>query len=223
MASTGRLSKQAVLDVALAIADAEGLETLTVRRLAQELGVTPMAMYWHFKNKDEVLDGLADRIMGELDVASDPDLPWNEQVEGLLRSFVDVLRAHPCAGPLLSTRNALGEHGLAAWERALDILWRAGFPPDDATDLIRHVVHGAIALVAGGPGRWPAGTEELEERHRRHQAYLESLPPRQFPRLVEAARPLSRPDDLERYYARGMEFLLGGIGVMAGRRSSKTG
>ena len=57
-AERGRLTKQAVVQRALALADADGLDALTIRRLATELGVTPMALYWHFRNKEELLAGL---------------------------------------------------------------------------------------------------------------------------------------------------------------------
>src|ERR1041384_6560467 len=66
-----RLSKQAVVQRALALADADGLDALTIRRLATELSVTPMALYWHFRNKEELLGGPADQAWSELDTDGD--------------------------------------------------------------------------------------------------------------------------------------------------------
>ena len=65
MVPTGqpRLSRDAILDRALAIADADGVDALSVRRLARELGVTPMALYWHFENKEALLHALGDRLL----------------------------------------------------------------------------------------------------------------------------------------------------------------
>ena len=57
------LSREVVADRALVIADAEGIEAVTIRRLATELGVTPMALYWHFRTKEDLLAGLADRVL----------------------------------------------------------------------------------------------------------------------------------------------------------------
>ena len=57
-----RLSKRAVVDRALKLADADGLEALTIRKLAQDLGVTPMALYWHFRSKEDLLEGVAEQI-----------------------------------------------------------------------------------------------------------------------------------------------------------------
>ena len=90
-----------MVEQALALGDAEGLEALTMRRLAQELGVTTMALYWHFRNKDELLAGLAERIWSEIDTDIDPGADWPQQLRGLLESLVRVLRSHPCASQLL--------------------------------------------------------------------------------------------------------------------------
>src|SRR5579862_2663509 len=64
----GRLSKRAVVDRALKLADAAGLDALTIRKLAQDLGVTPMALYWHFRSKEDLLEGMAERVWEEIDV-----------------------------------------------------------------------------------------------------------------------------------------------------------
>src|SRR6266496_2867068 len=100
-ADKARLSKSAVVGRALALADAEGLDALTIRRLATELSVTPMALYWHFRNKEELLAGLADQVWSELDTDVDAAEPWHRQLRGLLESLLRVLRSHPCASQLI--------------------------------------------------------------------------------------------------------------------------
>ncbi len=67
-----KLSRAAVVDRALELADTDGLDALTIRRLATELGVTPMALYWHFRSKEELIAGLADRVWGEIGTDVDP-------------------------------------------------------------------------------------------------------------------------------------------------------
>ena len=96
-----RLTRAAVVDRALALADKSGLDALTIRKLATELGVTPMALYWHFRGKDELLDGLAERLWSEIDLTVDRAAPWTEQIRALLESLLTVLRAHPAAPQLL--------------------------------------------------------------------------------------------------------------------------
>src|SRR6201996_5788581 len=92
-----RLTRATVVDRALALADKSGLDALTIRKLATELGVTPMALYWHFRGKEELLDGIAGRLWGEIDLTVDRGAPWTEQIRALLESLLTVLRAHPAA------------------------------------------------------------------------------------------------------------------------------
>src|ERR687895_2992833 len=87
------LTPQTVVEGALALADSEGLGAVTIRRLAKKLGVTPMALYWHFRSKDELLDGMAARIFEEVDLSVDASARWQEQLRALLGSMVGVLRA----------------------------------------------------------------------------------------------------------------------------------
>src|SRR5215831_19416400 len=96
-----RLSKAAVVDRALALSDAEGLEALTIRRLATELGVTPMALYWHFRSKEELIASVADRIWGESRTDVDRSSAWRNQLRMMLDSLIDVLRARASASALL--------------------------------------------------------------------------------------------------------------------------
>ena len=116
-----------MVEGALALADAEGLEAVTVRRLAKELGVTPMALYWHFRSKGELLDGMAAGLFEEVDPSVEASVGWQEQLRALLGSVLDVLRAHPSTATLLSTRTASSEGSLRATEAVLDVLRRGGF------------------------------------------------------------------------------------------------
>src|SRR5215510_15883666 len=78
-----RLSRATVAEHALKLADAEGLDSVTIRRLAQELGVTPMALYWHFKNKDELLLGIADHVLSGVSANRSADDPWQPQLRAM--------------------------------------------------------------------------------------------------------------------------------------------
>src|ERR671910_3677181 len=100
------LTPRAVVEGALALADAEGLEAVTIRRLAKELGVTPMALYWHFRSKDELLESMAASIFEEIDLSVDASATWQAQLRALLGSMGSVLPARPSTAILLSTRTA---------------------------------------------------------------------------------------------------------------------
>jgi TetR/AcrR family transcriptional regulator, tetracycline repressor protein len=218
-ADQGRLTPATVVDRALALADTEGLQAVTIRRLAHDLGVTPMALYWHFRNKEQLLDGLVDRIVAEIDLKVDAAAPWQQQLRTLLEAILRVLRAHPFAATLLSsTRSTQSERALRVQELILNLLRRAGFSPQAATDISRHALRTAYTLVTGEPGlssrRSP---EEVADFERRTRIFLETLPPDRYPRLVEAAIPLSTCDP-DGYYAFGLDLLLAGIQAMAGSR-----
>ena len=142
-----RLSKAAVVAKALTLADADGLDALTIRRLAQELGVTPMALYWHFRNKEELLAGLADQIWSEIDTDIDAGAPWHAQLRSLLESLVQVLRAHPCAPQLLVAGEKQSQAALLATEVTLEVLRRAGFDPRHASEVARTTLWTGLMLV----------------------------------------------------------------------------
>jgi AcrR family transcriptional regulator len=213
------LTPRTVVERALALAEAGGLKAVTIRRLARELGVTPMALYWHFRSKDELLDGMAASIFEEVDLTVDASAAWQEQLRELLGSMLGVLRAHPSSAILLSTRTASSEGSLRATEVVLDVLRRGGFSPAEATQIARHAVSTVVNLVSGEPGvvaREESG--EMIDAQRRARLFLESLPPERYPRLVEAAVPLSEGVDPDAYFAFGLDLLLAGIEAMAARK-----
>src|SRR3954462_4675737 len=94
------LNRGAIVARALEIADDEGLEGITIRRLSTEFGVTPMALYWHVRNKDELLAAMGDALFADLSAELDPALDWPERLRVLVGRLVAALRAHPGAVPL---------------------------------------------------------------------------------------------------------------------------
>jgi TetR/AcrR family tetracycline transcriptional repressor len=221
-----KLSKAAVVERALSLADELGLEALTIRRLAQELGVTPMALYWHFRSKEELLAGLGDRVWADIDTDVDPAADWPAQLRGLLDSLVQMLREHPSASQLLLAGEKLhGEASIAATETALAILRRAGFGPEQASEIARGALWAGLTLVMSEPGFDPAGTpEERTELMRQSRIRLAMLPPDRFPCVVEAAGPLTACDDPDFHYQFGIDlFIAGVVAVSANPRSPRGG
>jgi AcrR family transcriptional regulator len=212
-----RLTRSAVVDCALQLADAEGIDALTIRRLATELGVTPMALYWHFRNKEELIAGLVDRIWSEIRSDVDPAAAWPRQLRGLLESLIDVLRAHPCAPGLLMGSDMLIPAGMQAIEVALEVLHAAGFDARHASEIARSGMWAGLTLVMSEPGFDPGTTEaERAELQRRKQVELASLPPQRYPRLVEAAVPLTTcTGDPVFHYRFGVDLFIAGVRAMA--------
>jgi TetR/AcrR family transcriptional regulator, tetracycline repressor protein len=218
-----RLTRAAVVDRALALADKSGLDALTIRKLATELGVTPMALYWHFHGKDELLEGLTDRLWGEVDPTVDRDAPWTEQIRGLFESLLKVLRAHPAAPELLRHSKKQGDASLNLTELTLDILRTAGFSPEDASFAARSALWTGITLVMSEPGIESLDDAERAELQRKKQVALATQPPVKFPRLVECARPMTACDNPEEHYRFGVDLFIGGLAAVAAARAGAAG
>ncbi len=120
-----RLSRPLVLEAAVALADAEGLDGFSMRRLAQELGVVPMALYKHVANKDELLDGMVDIVFGEIESpAIDGD--WRSAMRRRAISARGALKRHGWAIGLMETRNP-GPANLRNHNAVMGCLREAGF------------------------------------------------------------------------------------------------
>jgi AcrR family transcriptional regulator len=218
-----RLTRAAVVDRALALADASGLDTLTIRKLTTELGVTPMALYWHFRGKDELLEGLAERVWSEINTSVDAALPWPDQLRALLTSLIGVLRAHPAAPQLLAQSEKSSEAAMNATEAALELLRTAGFSPQDASAIARTALWTGIMLVMSEPGIESLDDVERTELQRRKQVVFATLPPARYPRLVECAIPMTACDDPETHYQFGVDMFMAGVTTMAARAASRPG
>ena len=215
-----RLTRAAVVDQALALADKSGLDALTIRKLATELGVTPMALYWHFRGKDELLGGLAERVWSEIDLTVDRAATWTEQIRGLFESLLTVLRAHPAAPELLLHSEKMNsEPARAATELTLDILRTAGFSPEDASFAARSVLWTGITLVMSEPGIESLDDVERTELQRKKQVTLATQSPAKYPRLVECALPMTACDNPEDHYKFGVDLFIGGLAAIAATRA----
>ncbi|SEF93955.1 transcriptional regulator, TetR family [Actinacidiphila yanglinensis] len=211
MAAHKRLNRDELVATALGVIDAEGLEAVTIRRVAQQHDVTPMALYRHFPDKDGLLDAIAERLLDEVEVPEADDRPWHEQLEDLLSGVLDSLRPHPNAAVLLINRIVASEAGLDLTERVLTQLEAAGMDVQQAADSACHVLFSLITLVIGEPGVAAGSAEEQDAELRGRRAYLQSLPPRRYPHVVNAADALSMCASAELYYRRGLELIVTGL------------
>ena len=144
-----------MLQAAVAVGDEEGLTGMSVRRVADRLGVTPMALYRHVGGKDDLLDGVADALYGELDLPRAGDDWWQALVR-LARSVRRVLLAHSWSLPLFS-RPLAGPHSLALDQALRSTLLAAGFTRRETDELHDQLAGMVLALV----------TPELHGRARR--------------------------------------------------------
>ena len=218
MEPTTRLSRDAVVDGALGLLDAEGLEALTIRRLAQSLGVTPMALYWHVKNKDELLLAVSEQVWSLVDVDIDPDLEPLDQLRSLHLSMLSALRAHPQAAPLL-TRSGAGYNKACfdVTEVALETFGRLGFTPDQAAALCIQALWNVISLVGSEPGAPQPGNAGVDQaaKARTRRATLQSLDPAHYPHVIAAAPALTGCEHPDDFYGIGVEVFLSGVAHLA--------
>jgi len=220
-ADRARLTKSAVVDHALKLADAVGLESLTIRKLATDLGVTPMALYWHFRSKDELLTGLVERVWTEIDLDVDRAAPWPDQLRALFESLIAVLRTHPAAPKLLLEFDKQTEASLRPTELTLEILRSAGFDPEHAAGIARHALWTGIMLVMSEAGAELLSPEERERGQRKKQITFATLPTATYPQLVECAVAMTSSDDPEFHYELGVSLFVAGVEAIAARQAGK--
>lgn len=156
----GGLTVERVVDEALRLVDAEGLDALTVRRLAACLGTSSATLYRHVASVAELQVLLIDRVLGEIEPA-EAGLPGREKVVWVAFEFRRVLREHPGVVPALRAAPLLGPNATRSARHGLTSLSEAGFPPDVAVPgylaLIDFVLGSVFFDTAGHGGRLPDG------------------------------------------------------------------
>ena len=146
--------------------DTDGPDAVTIRRIAPEFGVTPMALYWHVANKDELLAGLGDRVLDSVRVPEATG-DWAADLRTALVALIAAMRPHPQLADLVAERMLQHPHGRDLTEIALGTLADAGFAPAPASYLAMLALRTAIALVTGDQVDDSGMTaEEREEQQR---------------------------------------------------------
>jgi len=187
------LSRDVVLDCALDLINREGVERLTIRRLAEALGVSPMAIYRHVANKADLLDGALDRLMRQASVTAHDEedcLDW--LCETFLRMRVTLL-AQSGALALIMSRTSLGPQALGVMEDVLARLAARGVPPLEAGRVFHHLVSYTLGSVAmlGPVLQHDSELADPDERARKVRANFELLSARQLPQVTHHAAALA--------------------------------
>lgn len=141
-----KLDLEAIVETAVGIADDRGLDAVSLRRVADRLGVTPMALYHYVHSKEDLLDAVAERLYGELDLPDGTGGWWDGLVR-LAHSTRRVLLAHPWAAPLFA-RPLAGPNAHELDEALQRELRRAGFTAAEARELHDQLSNMVFALVA---------------------------------------------------------------------------
>ncbi|MEZ4565235.1 MAG: TetR/AcrR family transcriptional regulator C-terminal domain-containing protein [Thermomicrobiales bacterium] len=178
------LSKERVVTEAIRLADSEGVDKLSMRRLATELGAGVMSLYYYVANKDELLDAMIDVVFDEIELAADP-ADWQAAMRQRAVSARRVLARHPWAITLMESRTAPGPANLRHHE-AVARLRQAGFRGDGDP---RQLAARQLRLRPRAPGSQPPSTAE-EFAGIGEEVFVPQLPPDQYPYLNEAAATL---------------------------------
>jgi AcrR family transcriptional regulator len=194
------LSRDLIVDTAVKLLDRDGLDGMSMRGVAQELGTGPASLYAHVANLRELQDLVFDRVVGEVPLPTVDPSHWREQLKQLLLDSLEVLRRHNGVARLGLGRVPTHEHAMAHAETVLALL-RAGKVPDQyaawAVDMLGLYVAGAayeetLELAAGqNPESIRAWFDQFGE-------YMASLPADRFPNLVRMASFMVRGDGDDR-------------------------
>ncbi|WP_307705574.1 TetR/AcrR family transcriptional regulator [Streptomyces sp. V1I6] len=151
------LSRERIVETASALVDTEGLDAVSTRRLAAELGVSGPSLYNHFRNKDEILDAVADAVSARVDLSmfdEDDDRDWRTALHDWAVSYRAALSAHPNTVPVLARGPGRRPAGLKVADAVFGAMVRAGWPPAHATRigaLMRYFITGsALGSFARG-------------------------------------------------------------------------
>jgi len=210
------LDQPQVVRAALALLDDVGLDGLTMRRLSERLGIKAASLYRHVRNKDELLQLLADEISAEIPVVASTGA-WQHQVLEMARNVRKGLLAHRNAAQLLAATLPFGPRRLRHIESLLRILRSAGLSGRDAARAAYHFNNLVTEFVAD-EARFAslAGTAASSRRRMYLQArkYFKSLPADDYPVIVELADYLAE-DDQDALFEFGVEVWLRGLATLS--------
>jgi AcrR family transcriptional regulator len=203
------LTRERVLAAAVALADRGGIGSLSMRKLAQELGVEAMSLYHHVANKDDILDGLVDVVFGEIDLPTGEE-GWRPAMRRRAISAREALRRHPWATGLMESRPTPGAANLRHHDAVLGVLRGAGFSVElaaHAYSLLDSYIYGFALQEASLPFHTP------EEAAQVAQAIMAEFPASEYPHLTEIAvdHVLQPGYDYGNEYLFGLDLILDGL------------
>jgi AcrR family transcriptional regulator len=204
-----QLTRERVVAEALAVIAQDGVQALTMRRLAARLGVVPGALYHHVRNKQQLQDLVLDNVLAEVDLHLDSPLGWTEQLKLLAHRLRQVLEDHPGVADILKTRDPLGPHSLALAEAFLGPLQAAGFADRDAGLAFLLLVDYTIGFAVSPTSVNEQRVRDPATRTQLHQ-FFRSLPPDRFPALVALGEHVWVDNRDERFTA-GLQVLIDGL------------
>ena len=203
------LTSNRILRAALQLADRDGLAALSMRRIGQQLGVEAMSLYNHVRNKDDLLDGMVDCVVAEIELPS-PGEPWREAMRRRAVSAWEMLLRHPWASGLMESRENPGPTTLRYYDAVIGCLREAGFSialAAHAFSLLDSYIYGFALQQMKLP------FENEAELAAVAQHLLQRMPPEEYPHLSELTTEhvLQPGYDYANEFTYGLDLILGGL------------
>jgi AcrR family transcriptional regulator len=223
------LTLERIVATAMDLVDREGLDALSMRRLGTELGAGATTLYWHVKNKDELLDLMLDQVFVEID-RPDADLPWRDQLRDVAHNLRAVLLHHRNLIMVVASRPTTGPNAVAAIDELFGVVRRSGLPDERVVPAALAVLNyasgfavlEAASLAQFGPSADEAAVRQsLQESTEVVMDYLLALPPDRYPNVQVVGRYLVEGDDDSRF-AYGLEVMLDGLAADVARTVATT-
>ncbi|MEU7132986.1 TetR/AcrR family transcriptional regulator [Streptomyces sp. NPDC046261] len=223
----GALDRDRIVSATVRLLDAEGLAKFSMRRLAAELGVTAMSVYWYVDNKDELLELALDRASGDMRTPdlSDESADWRDQVRDLAMEYRSMLVAHPWVAQLVGRYLNIGPQAMTFADAALKVVRRIGVPQDGASGVLNVVFQFAFGFatteVLIKERCREAGTTE-DEYFEQVMGIVADQPEfaethKEATELLEARGTRSVAEQRERDFAYALDLMIAGIEVMRER------
>ena len=204
----GSLTREAVVDGALELVDQEGLEALSMPRLAKELGTGVMTIYGHIENKADLIDALAERVLAGVESPADDTDDWAEHLAGDMRRLRGAILRHPALGAVLTARGVATPSVFRHLERSLSVLRSAGFEPKAAVEVYYALFTYTLGFLAWEIPR--VHRQRPSDYARQWADALASLPPDDYPTLHQLAGELPTATTGQQFEA-GLDALLRGF------------
>jgi len=207
------LSREAIVAASLRVLERDGLDALTIRNVAAELGVKSASLYWHFATKDALVDQLADELLADLDFAGPLSIDWRADLRERSFRFYKHMLSKRDAGRLRAGRLLTGPNTLRWMEHGLALFRRAGLEGLDAA-FASHALHvyiqGFVIFAQSPLSAREAEGAPAAEALGAARALFASLSPAEFPNLVALAGPLTEGDTDARFLY-GLDCMIDGI------------
>jgi AcrR family transcriptional regulator len=212
------LTKEAIVEAALKVLDADGLDAVTMRRVAQELDTGAASLYAHVADKEELITLLMERVIGEVPVPEpDGQCDWQQYAKQFGRAVRATMAAHNDIARAAFARIPLGPNAVRSMETMVGVLRSSGLPDQVvafASDLLPLYVT-AIAYEESLYSQQGVSAEEMAAYANQMRDYFAALPADEFPTLKALAGPLTAGTGDERFEF-GLEVLVRGLAAIAG-------